>query len=86
MVDDSVDHRCGDGLVAEDAAPAAERQVRRQDQRGVFVAAGYELEEQVRGVLLEGQVADLVDLCGYPHRSTYADTATMPRVWRPGGA
>jgi hypothetical protein len=27
----------------------------------VFVAAGDELEEQVRGVLLERQVADLVD-------------------------
>ena len=35
--------------------------LRGQDQRGVFVAAGDELEEQVRGVLLEGQVADLVD-------------------------
>ena len=32
-----------------------------RDQRGVLVAAGDELEEQVRGVLLEGQVADLVD-------------------------
>ena len=60
-MDDAVDHRGGDGLVAEDAAPAGERQVRGQDQRGVFVAGGDELEEQVRGVLLEGQVADLVD-------------------------
>ena len=60
-MDDAVDHRGGDGLVAEDAAPAAEGQVGCEDQRGVFVAAGHELEEQVRGVLLEGQVADLVD-------------------------
>ncbi len=61
VVDDAVDHRGGDGLVAEDAAPAGERQVAGQDERGVFVAGGDELEEQVRGVLLEGQVADLVD-------------------------
>ena len=54
VVDDAVDHRCGDGLVTEDAAPAAEGQVRGQDQRGVFVAGGDELEEQVRGVLFEG--------------------------------
>jgi hypothetical protein len=27
----------------------------------------------------QGKVAELVDLCGYPDRSTYADTATMPR-------
>jgi hypothetical protein len=31
------------------------------DQRPVLVSAGDELEEQVRGVLLERQVADLVD-------------------------
>ena len=38
VVDDAVDHRGGDGLVAEHAAPAGERQVAGQDQRGVFVA------------------------------------------------
>src|SRR4051812_35916422 len=54
VVNDAVDHRGGDGLVAEDAAPAAEGQVGGQDQRGVLVAAGHELEEQVGGVLLEG--------------------------------
>jgi hypothetical protein len=53
-MDDPVDHRCGDGLDPEDAAPAAEGQVGREDQRGVFIAAADELEEQVRGVLLEG--------------------------------
>ena len=47
MVDDAVDHGGGDGLVAEDAAPSTERQVAGEDQRGVFVAAGDELEEQV---------------------------------------
>ena len=61
VVDDAVDHRGGDGLVTEDAAPAAEGQVAGQDQGGVFVAGRDELEEQVRGVLLDGQVADLVD-------------------------
>jgi site-specific DNA recombinase len=38
VVDDPVDHRGGDGLVAEDAAPAGERQVRGEDQRRVLVA------------------------------------------------
>lgn len=59
-MNDPVDHRGGDGLIAEDPAPTAERQVARQDQRRVFVAAGNELEEQVRGVLLEREVADFV--------------------------
>lgn len=61
-MDDAVDHRGGDGLVAEDVAPAGEWQVRCQDQRGVFVAGRDELEEQVRGVLLEREVADLVTM------------------------
>ena len=61
MVHDAVDHRRGDGLVAEDVAPAGERQVAGQDERGVFVAGRDELEEQVRGVLLDGEVADLID-------------------------
>ena len=39
VVDDAVDHGGGDGLVAEHAAPAGERQVAGQDKRGVLVAA-----------------------------------------------
>jgi hypothetical protein len=38
VVDDAVDHGCGDGLVAEDAAPSGEGRVAGEDQRGVFVA------------------------------------------------
>jgi hypothetical protein len=60
-VHDAVDHRGSDDLVAEHVAPAGEGQVRGQDQRGVFVAAGDRLEEQAGGVLFEGDVADFVD-------------------------
>ena len=60
-MDDAVDHRGGDDLVSEDVSPAGEGQVAGQDQRCVFVPAGDELEEEVRGVLFEGDVADLVD-------------------------
>lgn len=61
VVDDAVDHRRGDDLITEYVSPAGEGQVRGQNQRGVFVAAGDQLEEQVGRVLLEGDVADLVD-------------------------
>ena len=37
-----------------------ERQVRGQDQGGVFVAAGDQLEEQVGGVLFERDVAEFL--------------------------
>jgi hypothetical protein len=61
VVDEPVDHGGGDDLVAEDLAPAAERLVAGDDERGAFVAAADELEEQVRGLGLERDVADLVD-------------------------
>jgi hypothetical protein len=61
VVDEPVDHRCGDDVVAEHFAPAAEGFVAGDDERGAFVAAGDELEEQVRGFGFEGDVADLVD-------------------------
>jgi len=80
VVNDPVDHRGGDGLVSEHVAPAGEGKVAGQDQRGVFIARGDELEEQVRGVLLERDVAHFVELCGYPHSSIYAEPATMPRT------
>jgi len=35
-----------------------------------FLAAGDQGKEQVGGLAFEREVADLVDLCGYPHRST----------------
>ena len=46
---DAVVRHGDDDLVAEHAGPLRERQVDGQDQRGVFVARGHELEEQVRG-------------------------------------
>jgi len=61
VVNDPVDHRGGDGLVSEHVAPAGEGKVAGQDQRGVFIARGNELEEQVRGVLLERDLAHFVD-------------------------
>jgi hypothetical protein len=39
VVDEPVDHGCGDDVVAEDLAPAAEGLVGRDDQAGAFVVA-----------------------------------------------
>src|ERR1700722_10011636 len=61
VVDEAVDHGGGDGVVAEDLAPPAERLVGGDDEAGPLVAAGDELEEQVGGLGLERDVADLVD-------------------------
>jgi len=60
VVHDAVDHRGRDGGVAENLAPEPEGEVARHDQGRVFVAGRDELEEQVRGVLIEWDVADFV--------------------------
>ena len=79
VVDEPVDECGGDHLVAEDLAPGLEPAVAGDDDRTAFVATRDQREQQVRGLAFQRQVADLVDLCGYPHRSIYAETATMPR-------
>jgi hypothetical protein len=45
-----------------------------------FVGGVGDPVERFGGVLPGGQHADVVDLCGCPHRSIYAGPATMPRV------
>ena len=61
VVDESVDQRGGDHGVAEDLAPGLEAAVAGDDDRAAFVAARDQREEQVRGLALEREVADLVD-------------------------
>ena len=60
-MDEPVDQRGGDHRVAEDFAPGLESAVAGEDDRAAFVAARDEREEQVRGLALQWQVADLVD-------------------------
>jgi len=89
VVDQPVDHRGGGHVVAEDLAPRAEGLVAGDDQASAFIAAGDEHEHQACGLGVKRDVSHLIDLCGYPHRSICADTATMPtssptpgRTWR----
>ena len=60
-MDEPVDQGGGDHRVAEDLAPLLEAAVAGHDDRAAFVAAGDEREEEVGGLTLEGEVADLVD-------------------------
>src|SRR3984957_21257771 len=61
VVDEAVDHGGGDGVVAEDLAPASERLVRRHDEAGPLVPAPDELEEKGGGLGLERGVAGFFD-------------------------
>jgi hypothetical protein len=55
-----------------------------RDARGLL-SVGQNLEEQVSAAFVEFEIAQFVDLCRYPHRSTYADIAIMPRTLVAGG-
>src|SRR5258708_4230162 len=61
VVDEPVDHRGGDHVVAEYLAPPAERLIAGHDQAGPLIPGRYQLEEQVGGLGLERDVADLID-------------------------
>jgi hypothetical protein len=61
VVDEPVDQGGRDHGVAEDFAPLLEAAVAGDDDRAAFVAAGDQGEEQVGGLALQGEVADLVD-------------------------
>ena len=61
VVDDAVNHGGGDSDVAEALCPLGKCQVGRDDDGAVFVAAGDELEEEVRGTGLDWDVSEFVD-------------------------
>ena len=80
MVDEPVDHRGGDDVVAEDLAPGAEGLVAGDDHRGAFVAVGDEAEHQVGGFGVERDVADLVDDEQRDERQARSSASRLP--WR----
>ena len=61
MVGQSVDQCDGARGVGEDGVPALERQVGCDQQGAVLVAAADELEDQVGGACVVGEVSELVD-------------------------
>src|SRR6266581_1404196 len=61
VMQEAVEDGGGDDPVAEHLAPDGEGLVRGDEDGALLVAAGDELEEQVGGQTVEGQVADLVD-------------------------
>ena len=77
-VEEAVEHGGGDHRVVEDLAPAGDAAVGGEDDRALEVAALDDLEEGGGAFGLQREVAELVDLCRYLHRSTCADIASMP--------
>jgi len=78
VVEHAVEYGGGEDAVAEHFAPTAERLVAGEDGRPLLVAPADELEEQAGAALVDGQVVDLVGLCGAPHESTHVK---FPVMW-----
>ena len=79
---EAVDDGRAEAGVGEGLGPAAEDSLEAMATLALFLAFGQDLEQQLGAAAVEFHVAELVDLCGHPHRSTYADTATMPMLLR----
>ena len=61
MVSEAIDQGDGTGGVGEDGVPAFEREIGRDQDRAVLVAATDDLKEEVCGARIVGQVSDLID-------------------------
>jgi hypothetical protein len=79
VVQEPVQDADGGGVFGQEPSPLVERPVRGHGQAAAFVGGGDEPEQQLGAGVIQRCEADFVDLCGYPHSSTYADTVTMPR-------
>src|SRR4051794_41754978 len=76
---EAVDDGGAEAGVGEGLGPAAEGLVGGDRDACFLLPFRQDLKEELGAAAVEFHVAELIDLCGYPHRSTYADTATMPR-------
>ncbi len=61
VVEQPVQDRCRDDLVVQDRAPLAHAAIAGHQHAAALVTATHQRKEQMRGVRLEGQVAELVD-------------------------
>ena len=77
VVQEPVEQRGGHDRVAEHGAPLGEALVRGEDHGALLVAGVHEVEEEVGALRVDGDVADLVELCCAQHNSTYVKWPVM---------
>lgn len=64
VVKQPIEDRRGDDGITEDRAPFSDGAVEGHEHGAALIAAADELEEQTRGVGLERQTTELVDMLG----------------------
>lgn len=67
-------------LSSPNTVPQRKLQVGGDDQAALFIPVSDDLEQQSGTLGVDRKVAQFIDLCGHPHRSIYAEPATMPRL------
>ena len=70
MVQQPVQQADGGGVLGQEPAPGLEGPVAGDAQGAAFVGGRDHTEQQLRAGVIQRREPDLVDLCGYPHRST----------------
>ena len=73
-----VEQADGGGVLGQEPAPGLEGPMTCDTQGAAFAGGRDHAEQQLRAGVVQRREPDLVDLCRCPHRSTYADTGTMP--------
>jgi len=77
VVQQAVQHRRGYDGIPQDLAPGAYGLVAGDQEAPLLVALSDQVEKEMAARPHQGQVAQLVDLCGAPHKSTYVETSVM---------
>jgi hypothetical protein len=77
---EAVDRGLGEQRVAHQRQPLRRLPVGGHDRGRSPVPVDHELVEVVGLGRVEGFEREVVELCGVPHSSTYAEPATMPRM------
>jgi hypothetical protein len=77
VMQQTIEDRGGEHVIAEDSAPLGHELIGRDQKAAALVPPRDELEEEMRAAPFKREVAELVDLCGAPHKSTNATPAVM---------
>ena len=83
MMHQPIDQGCGQGVVRiQQGAPFPEGTIRGDHDRSGFITGRHHLEQQVGPALVDGQIAQLIELCLAQHNSINVENLKMWRVSR----
>ena len=78
VVHDAIENGGGQrAVIIEDLCPVLVDAVGCDHDRGALVALADDLEQQICTVLVDGEVAELIESCRALHESTYVESAFM---------